>query len=747
MRQRWLIYISILSMITPLWALDVEPVAWWALNEDSGDVAADAVSTRDGTVYNGAAWIEGVWDNGLDFDGSDDYVDLPIGDLIATLDDVTIAVWVDFSQDGGSWQRIWDMGSGTAVNWFLTPMNGSGRMRAAITVGGGGGESQVTADSILPTDWHHVAVSIDSDSMVMSLLLDGEVISQADTHLVPSDLGETTQNWLGRSQYSADAYFNGSLDDMRIYDVCLSASEVIEVMADSSGGLTILSPEPADGSVGVDFSTVLRWPEQEEAVFYVLYFGTSQEDVTLATTTDTRHVIVSYTIPTNQYAMESLDRKQTYYWRIDALTQAGIVKGDVWSFTTTGMLVLDDFETYTDDMDADEAIFQTWIDGWGNPYNGAWIGYQESPFAERSIVFEGSQSMPLWYDNLDGFAWAELSWEDYWAWLILKGYEEPNAIYSEATRTFAPVMDWAAEAQYLVLYVRGDETNTGGDLYLTVNDAVIVHPDPNALITPLWQQWVIDFNEIDTDLSQVETLTLGVVGQDTGVMYVDSIGLYDVLPDTIEPRDPGMDDLAVWYDMDGDLTDQSGHQLDAVTSGNSDFVGGVAGQALEFDGSDDYVIMPIGDIVAQTQDMTLTSWVNFSGAGGSWQRLFDLGSNTSINMFLTPRNSSGVMRFAIRTASVSEQQLTAEYELPTGWHHVTVVILGSSGTMAMYLDGQMIAEGITELAPMDMGVTTQNWLGRSQYSDPYFQGSLDEFRIYTRGLTQLEIQYLALGNL
>ena len=66
--------------------------------------------------------------------------------------------------------------------------------------------------------------------------------------------------------------------------------------------------------------------------------------------------------------------------------------------------------------------------------------------------------------------------------------------------------------------------------------------------------------------------------------------------------------------------------------------------------------------------------------------------------------------------------------------------------MVLYLDGEKTAEAPTELAPMDLGVTTQNWLGRSQYgADAYFQGSLDDFRIYTSALTELEVLYLAQG--
>jgi hypothetical protein len=61
------------------------------------------------------------------------------------------------------------------------------------------------------------------------------------------------------------------------------------------------------------------------------------------------------------------------------------------------------------------------------------------------------------------------------------------------------------------------------------------------------------------------------------------------------------------------------------------------------------------------------------------------------------------------------------------------------------LDGVVVGTGATTILPKDMGNTTQNWLGRSQYypADAHFTGSLDEFRIYNRALSASEVRYLA----
>ena len=102
------------------------------------------------------------------------------------------------------------------------------------------------------------------------------------------------------------------------------------------------------------------------------------------------------------------------------------------------------------------------------------------------------------------------------------------------------------------------------------------------------------------------------------------------------------------------------------------------------------------------------------------------------------------MLFGIRTPTVGEISFAAPGTLGTGWHHVAVVIDSGTMNMALYLDGAVVASGPTTVLPKDLGVTNQNWLGRSQWvADGYYGGLLDEFRIYSRALSAGEVRYLA----
>jgi hypothetical protein len=148
-------------------------------------------------------------------------------------------------------------------------------------------------------------------------------------------------------------------------------------------------------------------------------------------------------------------------------------------------------------------------------------------------------------------------------------------------------------------------------------------------------------------------------------------------------------------------------------------------------------------------EVTVASWVYLNSAA-DWQRVFDFGSNKTSYMFLSPRSSvTHFIRFAITTSGLNDEQgLNGTSELAVGaWKHVAVV-LGTGGGF-LYVDGQLVdTNSAITLRPADLGNTTNNYLGKSQYAgapelDPYLDGSIDELRVYNRALSLAEIRTLA----
>ncbi len=205
--------------------------AYYAMENNLTDGSGHGL---DGTPVMSPSYDSGPagYGSALVLDGVASYAELPIGSLVSSLTDATFAMWANYSGRGNQWQRLFDFGSGTSQYFFICPARGEDGLLLFEMNGPNAGTNLVPAPLTLPSGWHHVAGVVDSTTMEMRLYLDGDLVGQGPTDTLPSDVGETTQNWLGRSQYTADAYFDGALDDFRIYDRALSTGEIRYLVGD-----------------------------------------------------------------------------------------------------------------------------------------------------------------------------------------------------------------------------------------------------------------------------------------------------------------------------------------------------------------------------------------------------------------------------------------------------------------------------------------------------------------------------------
>ena len=197
------------------------PIHWYKFDGNTTDSGS---SPQNGTLVNGPTYVTGKNAQAVDINGGTQHVSLPAG-IVNGLTNFTIATWVKIDTTT-VWRRIFDFGSSTTVNMFLVPNSGS-TVRFAITTGGNGAEQQLNASPALPTGvWKHVAVTHSGNTG--TLYIDGVQVAQnTNMTLSPSSMGSTTKNWIGRSQYSGDSYLDGQIDQFRIYNRALSASEIL----------------------------------------------------------------------------------------------------------------------------------------------------------------------------------------------------------------------------------------------------------------------------------------------------------------------------------------------------------------------------------------------------------------------------------------------------------------------------------------------------------------------------------------
>jgi DUF1680 family protein len=182
-----------------------------------------AVGGVNATGVGSPTYITGHAGQGVSFNGTaGQYATLPAG-IVSARTTCTIAFWIRVATQV-TWARAFDFGSSTTVNMFFVPSNGA-NARFAITTSGSGGEQQINAGSALATgSWQHVAITL--NGATGTLYVNGAQVGQnTGMTLNPSSLGSTTLNYFGKSQY-ADGNLNGALDDFRIYNGALTASEV-----------------------------------------------------------------------------------------------------------------------------------------------------------------------------------------------------------------------------------------------------------------------------------------------------------------------------------------------------------------------------------------------------------------------------------------------------------------------------------------------------------------------------------------
>jgi hypothetical protein len=467
-----------------------------------------------------------------------------------------------------------------------------------------------------------------------------------------------------------------------------------------------------------------------------LYIGSDANDLPLVDTVTGS--------PYGTYDTSALDLQlsQTYYWRIDEVNEAQVPSlwegDDVQSFTVTDFVVVDDFESYTNDAESYSRVFQTWIDGAGYtvpvdfPGNGtgSYMGYDPTAgdIMEMNIFHGGSQSAPISYGN-DGKS------------------------SSEVVRTFAEAQDWTGHGiTTLVVYFYGYPENVPGQLYVKINNTRVDYSgSTDALLRSRWTQWDIDLADVSA-AGDVTSLTLGIEGAGSeGTLLVDDILLYRVPPEitVVEPVDPGTDGLVAYYDMENNLLDGSGNGLNGTAIGSPIFSAGLGsfGTALSLAGADcvdlgeQAVFNPIGSF-------SVSLWANAATWNSDWGHAM-IGNRGEDNIGWQIRRYGSSSNIAFTTRGVGNDDTQSNAVMPLGdWVHIVCVYDNSANTKQIYVNG-ILDQEVTTNAGASITATTHNtYIGARANSgntgqEAYFTGLLDEIRVYNRALSVGEVEFLS----
>jgi hypothetical protein len=201
----------------------------------------DSAGEWDGTLFGDIVPTGGALTLGGGRRG--EYVNLPNG-ILSRRTSVTVDAWVTWA-GGADWQRVFDFGDDDTSTegsrgigrtyLFLTPaLTVAGEALARVSFQGPSIREEVTLNATrsLPIGSPvHVVFTFDDETKRLALYIDGALDAEKVLDPVPDvpmelDTVNDINCWLGRSQYSADADFGGSIDEFRIYSVALTAAQV-----------------------------------------------------------------------------------------------------------------------------------------------------------------------------------------------------------------------------------------------------------------------------------------------------------------------------------------------------------------------------------------------------------------------------------------------------------------------------------------------------------------------------------------
>ena len=210
-------------------------VAHWKLDEGTGNVASDSAGSNHGTVVD-ATWTTGQINGALSFDDYGDYVDLGI-DPFSTLGQGTISAWVRAAEFAGSTIFNAKEGTDTVDYFYFWLLNGKLGLRCRV-----GATYPLTATGVTALQnntWYHVVYTTDSSGNVFYINGSPETMTydsgSSSSNVFFDDVPSSQLTTIGASRnYNGQnvTSFDGKIDDVRIYDKALSATEVQQLYQD-----------------------------------------------------------------------------------------------------------------------------------------------------------------------------------------------------------------------------------------------------------------------------------------------------------------------------------------------------------------------------------------------------------------------------------------------------------------------------------------------------------------------------------
>ena len=591
----------------------------------------DSVGTTNGTGTGNIAYVDGLVNKALEFDGSGDYVTVSYGSGERSTTPVTYTLWVNADAITSTnracfVQSTWS--SGWARSYVGYAREGDGKSYWQMGIGTSGYvDGNTTLEAT--TGWHFIALVFDGS--YANLYVDGDFVYQKASGNFAFNQDLTIG---GCSLGGAD--WDGKIDEVRVYSIDLSAEEISRI-----------------------------YLEQEDS--YWAFEGNLEDNVGTLDGTGTGNIA---------YVDGYVDRALDFDGSGNYVT---VPYGSGDSSTTTA--------TYTLWVNSDEItstnrvclVQSTWSGGTAMAY----VGYAR----------EG-----------DG--------ESYWQMGI------GSSAFVDGNTTLEAKTGW----HFIALVFDGSYAN----LYV---DGNFIYQKSSGSF---------NFNQ---------NLTIGgcSLGSYDWDGKIDEVRVYSRDLSAAEISDIYLERGESFWAFDGNFQDYVGDRPGVAVgsiAGGTAYVDGAVNQALDFDGSGDYVTMPYGDDKSSTTPATYTLWVN-ADAITSTNRVCLVqsdwgGTSRAYVGYAREGDGKSYWQMGIGTSGIVDGNTTSE--ATTGWHFIALVFDGSYAKL--YVDGDYVYQKSSGNFTFNQDLT----IGGCSLGSYDWDGKIDEVRVYSSDLSAAEISSLYGGR-
>lgn len=686
---------SAVSNIGGTGRLDSGLAGYWRMDDGSGTSATDSSTNGNaGTLTNGPTWTTGQIGGGLDFDGSDDYVEVAYSSSLVATQTLTYSFWVrpDLNEQAGILGSL-NGENGSGYNFITMDNNGSEAGNPAVSFTRNINGSTVSRTVSFPytvSQWFHYTYTY--DGAYERVYVNGNKLletAQTGNFATNTEYGLI----LGDPYQGAPGGFDGVMDEIRVYTRALSSDEVSQLYR-------LTTP------TSVDTSLKGYWSFNGQDMGTVAYdrSGAGNNGGLNNSPTIARGILGQ--------AID-FDAVNDYVATSDS---SSLDVGDTDDLTLSGWFYRDTF-TGTNGLIAKRSGFAIGDVGY--------IAYIDA--TTDQLIFQVSDGTDT-YTITSNTTFTAVGWHH-----------------------FAVVWDQdsAANSEIYIDGVADRATDTGtignvGDLSNAFGVYIGARSDGSALFDGRIDE--ARLNKRALSAAEIKSLydqgsadsVNSSASQNQGTGRLDSaLVLYYALDDGTSGATPTS------------ATDSGPNGNTGTLTNSPTWTTGQIGNAVDFDGTDDYITVADNDIfdVVNSANFTLAGWFNRDTfttddtitAKSNGQTAADTGYNAYID------DSTDKLTFVANDGTDQYKLESTSTFTATGWHHYALVWDESGASQTkMYIDG--VAESVTATGTFANVNSLANAVAfrvgaESDAGNP-FDGKLDEIRLYRRAFFPDEVANL-----